>query len=108
MPESGPAALAHTLLIEAGGARDGGWYIHGGQRVRIVHGSGQVLSTVRERYKEPPTLPEADIIICAGALDPAVPGSLISSGTGKSVVRPAAGGRSRWLTLEQARVELGV
>jgi hypothetical protein len=108
VPESGPAALAHTLLIEAGGARDGGWYIHGGQRVRIVHGSGQVLSTVRERYKEPPTLPEADIIICAGALDPAVPGSLISSGTGKSVVRPAAGGRSRWLTLEQARVELGV
>jgi hypothetical protein len=106
--ESGPAALAHTLLLRAGAARHGAWYTHGRQRIRIVHGSGQVLSTIRERYKEPPTLPEADIVVCAGALDPAVPGSLISSGTGKSMVRPASGGRSRWLTLEQARVELGV
>ena len=108
VPESGPAAFAHMLLLEAGAVRDGAWYTHGGQRVRIVHGSGQVLSTVRERYKEPPTLPEADIVVCAGALDPGVPGSLISSGRGKSMVRPAAGARSRWLTLEQARVELGV
>lgn len=106
--ELGPAALAHTLLIEAGATRDGAWYTYAGRRVRIVHGSGQVLSTVREQYKEPPTLPEADIIVCAGALDPAVPGSLISTGTGRSVVRPAAGGRSLWLTLEQARVELGI
>jgi hypothetical protein len=106
--ESGPAALAHTLLLEAGAARDGAWYTYAGRRVRVVHGSGQVLSTVREQYKEPPTRPEADIIVCAGASDPAVPGSLISTGTGKSMVRPAAGGRSRWLTLEQARVEVGI
>jgi hypothetical protein len=108
MAESGPAAFAHTLLVEAGATRDGARYTYTGRQVRIVHGSGQVLSTVRERYKEPPTLPEADIIVCAGALDPAVPGSLISTGTGKSMVRPAAGGRSRWLTLEQARAELGI
>jgi hypothetical protein len=106
--ESGPAALAHTLLLEAGATRDGAWYTYAGRRVRIVHGSGHVLSTVREQYKEPPTLPEADIIVCAGAVDPAVPGSLISTGTGKSMVRPAAGGLPRWLTLEQARVELGI
>jgi hypothetical protein len=30
--------------------------------------------------------------VCAGALDLSVPGHLISSGTGSSVVRPAAGG----------------
>ena len=41
VPESGPAALAHTLLLRAGAARDGAWYTHGGQRVRIVQGSGQ-------------------------------------------------------------------
>jgi hypothetical protein len=29
-PESGPAALAHTLLLGAGAARDGAWYTHGG------------------------------------------------------------------------------
>src|SRR5260370_40886356 len=106
--ESGAAAVAHTLLLEAGAARDGAWYTYAGRRVRVVHGSGQVLSTGREQYKEPPTLPEADIIVCAGALDPAVPGSLISTATGKSMVRPAAGGRSRWLTLEHAKMEVGI
>lgn len=106
--EAGPAALFHALLVQAGATRHGAWYIHGGQRIRILHGSGQVLSSVRERYKEPPVLSEADIIVCAGAVDPAVPGALISSGSGKSIMRPAHGGRSRWMTLQEARRELSV
>jgi hypothetical protein len=106
--EAGPAALLHALLLQAGAARHGAWYSHAGQRVRIVHGSGQVLSTVRERYKEPPTVPEADIIVCAGAISAIVPGTLIPSGSGKSIMRPAHGGGSRWMTLDEARTELGV
>jgi hypothetical protein len=106
--EAAPAALAHALLLQAGAVREGPWYTHGGKRIRIVHGSGQILSTVRERYNESPAVRGADIIVCAGALDPVVPGSIVSSGAGLSVVRPAHGGHSRWLTLEQARTELAL
>jgi hypothetical protein len=107
-PEAAPAALAHALLHDAGAARSGAWYEHGGRSIRIVHGSGQILSTVREAYREPPAVRGADIIVCAGARAPVVPGSIISSGAGLSVVRPAHGGHSRWLTLEQARTELAL
>jgi hypothetical protein len=106
--EAAEAAFAHLLLIGSGAARDGAWYVRGGRSIRIVHGSGRALSTVREHYNEPPTAREADIIVCAGARDLGVPGSLISSGRGASVVRPAHGGGSRWLTLEQARGALGL
>lgn len=73
-----------------------------------MHGGGQALTTVRENFKEPPTVPQAEIIVCAGAIDLAVPGSLIATGVGSSTTRPAPGGGSRWLTLEQARDELGL
>jgi len=74
----------------------------------VVQGAGQGLNSVRERYKEPPALEQPDIVACAGALDLRVPGKLISSGTGSSVVRPGPGGGASWMTLEQARGELGI
>jgi len=106
--ESAQAAFAHLLLIEASAARAGAWYVHSGKSVRIVHGGGQALSTVRARYVEPPSVPQADVVVCAGAADLGVPGYLIPSGRGTSVVRPGSGGGSRWLTLEQAQDELGL
>jgi hypothetical protein len=107
-PEAGPAAHLRALLAQAGATPQGTWYVHNGQRIRIVHGSGQVLGSVSQKYKEPPSVPEADIIVAAGAISAMVPGALISSGSGKSLVRPAPGGSSRWLTSEEARKELGV
>jgi hypothetical protein len=74
----------------------------------VVHGAGQALHTVRERYTEPPGSPQPDIVVCAGSQVPAVKGKLISSGTGSSIVRPSGGGTARWMTLEQARGELGI
>jgi hypothetical protein len=106
--ESAQAAFAHLLLIEASAERAGAWFVHGGKSVRIVHGGGQGLSTVRARYVEPTSAPQADIVVCAGAVDLGVPGYLIPSGRGTSVVRPGGGGGSRWLTLEQAQGELGL
>jgi len=107
-PEAGPAAQLRALLIQAGAAPHGAWHSYNGQRIRIVHGSGQFLGSVREKYKEPPTLPEADMIVAAGAIDAPVPGVLIPSGSGKSIMRPAHGGGSCWLTLDEARRRLGV
>ena len=61
-----------------------------------------MLSTVRERYAEPPAVVQADVVVCAGATDLGVPGHLISRGYGASTVRPAPGGTSKWITLEAA------
>jgi hypothetical protein len=107
-PETAQAAFFHLLLIHANATRDGSWYIYGGKSIRVVHGGGQALATVREHFKEPPTVPQAEIVVCAGAIDLAVPGSVIATGLGSSTARPAPGGISRWLTLDQARSELGI
>jgi len=103
------AAFFHSLLLQAGAPRQNAWYEYGGKRVRIVQGAGEGINTVRERYKEPPTAIQPDVIVCAGALDLPVPGHLIGSGAGASVVRPSPGGAATpWLTLEQARAEFGL
>ena len=109
-PAAGAAAAAflHLLLIEAKAARRGSWYEYGGRVIRVIQGAGEAITTVRERYKEPPAACQPDVVVCAGALDIPVPGYLIASGVGASVVRPGAGGGMPWLTLEQARGELKI
>lgn len=107
-PQAAHASFLHHLLTQAGATHDGPWYSFGGRRIRVVQGAGQDLNSVRERYKEPPALEQPDIVACAGAFDLRVPGRLISSGTGSSVVRPGPGGGASWMTLEQARGELGI
>ena len=89
--EAASAAYAHILLNEAGAARAGSFYQHQGLSIRIVHGGGQNLESVRERYNEPPSVPSADIVICAGADSLGTPGTVISVGQGASIVRPARG-----------------
>lgn len=107
-PEGAAAAYVHVLLTEAGAAREGAMYIHGGQKVRIVHAAGQSVESVRQKYNEPPTLASPDVIVCAGAQALGTPGSVIATGKGASVVRPARGGAANWLTLEEARARLGL
>lgn len=102
------AAFFHHLLMQAGAHRDGAWYLFGGRRIRIVNGGGHGMNSVRERFKEPPASGQPDIVVCAGAIDLKTPGTVISSGTGLSVVRPGPGAGPLWLTLEQARTELGI
>jgi hypothetical protein len=105
-PQAAQASFCHHLLIQAGATHDGPWYRHGGRLIRVVQGAGEALHSVRERYNEPPALKQPDVIVCAGALNPALPGSLISPGIGSSIVRPSRGGGARWITLEEARGEL--
>jgi len=106
--EASSAAFAHLLLIQAHATPEGCGYRHRGRAIRILHGAGQGIESVRERYNEPPSVTQPDIIVCAGAASSGVPGSLISSGAGASIVRPARGGSATWLTLEQARAELAI
>ncbi|MGD0973439.1 MAG: hypothetical protein ABR866_05085 [Candidatus Korobacteraceae bacterium] len=101
--EAAQASYFHHLLIQAKATPDGAWYKHGGKRVRVIQGAGQGLNSVRDRYKEPPALPQADIVVCAGSLDLGAPGSLIGPGVGASIVRSTGGGGAQWMTLDQAR-----
>lgn len=101
-------AYAHLLLARAGAVRHDAWYVSGGRTVRIVNGVGQLLSTVQERYVEPPAVLQSDVVVCAGSVDLGVPSRLIAAGRGASTVRPAAGGGARWMTLDAAEVEFGL
>lgn len=103
---SAQAAFANLLLLRANAARKGPWYEHAGRTVRVVNGGGELLSAVRDRYVEPPAVIQPDIVVCAGATDLGVPGHLISTGHGASAIRPAAGGASKWITLDAIQGEL--
>jgi len=100
--------LAHLLMNAVADGWKGSWYTKAGQTIRVVHGAGEGLTTVEDRFTEPPTAPKADIVICAGAMDQGVPGSIMGKGSPAGIVRSKAGAGSRWITLEAAKVELAL
>jgi hypothetical protein len=104
----GEAALAHIELLASGGTQVGPWIEHSGRKVRIVNGAGRQLEGVKEAHNEPATLQQPDIVICTGSADTGLPSKLIATGVGASVVSAAPGGAARWLTLKDARKELGL
>ena len=96
----------HLLLRRAGAVQQLRGYTLAGRSIRVVNGAGSDLSTVAKRFIEAPAAPTADIFVAAGSIDLGLPSHLVRPGTAGSVVRPGAGGK--WLTIEQAQVELGV
>jgi hypothetical protein len=107
-PSATQAALAHMMLLDAGATKQGAWLEHGGRLIRVVNGAGEALATVQKRYNEPTTIPQSEIVVCAGSIALGVPARVIASGRGASMMRPAPGGGSEWLTLEEAQTELGL
>jgi hypothetical protein len=102
--ETRQAAYIYALLLNAGARQEGAWLKHDDKLIRIVNGAGQGLADVRESYKEPPSLPQSEIVVCAGATNLGVPGRVIASGVGASTIRPSPGGGASWLTLDEAIV----
>ncbi len=96
----------HLLLRRAGAVQQPRGYTLAGQSIRVVNGAGSDLSTVAKRFIEAPAAPSADVFVAAGSIDLGLPSHLVRPGTAGSVVRPGAGGK--WLTIEQAQVELNV
>ena len=105
-PSAAQAAYVHVMLLNAGATNLGAWQQHGGQSIRVVNGAGQGLTDVQGAYKEPTTVAQSEIVVCAGAIELGVPAKLIAPGRGASTIRPTPGGSARWLTLEQAQLEL--
>lgn len=110
--EPGPSAAqtgyAHLLFTSKANARNGSWYEVNGRTIRVVNGAGEGLTTVQNRFNEPPAAPKADVVVCVGALDQGVPGTIISKGHGANAVRPRPGGGSCWMTLDKARAEFAL
>jgi hypothetical protein len=96
----------HLLLRRAGAVQGQAWYSFGGRQIRVINGAGSFLSTVAARFVEPPSVPAAELCIAVGASDLGLPGNVLRAGAAGSLVRPAT--TSKWLTLEQARVELEI
>lgn len=107
-PSAAQAALVHLLLLRSGATQEGAWLHHGGKSIRVVNGAGQGLADMKGRYSEPTTVAQSEIVVCAGAIDLGVPARLIAPGHGQSMMRPAPGGGSKWMTLEQATASLGL
>ncbi len=74
---------AHLLLRRAGASQTPVGYDLAGRRIRVVNGSGMLLQTVQDRFRETP-FEVADIVVCAGATDVGLP---------LNVVRERATGR---------------
>ena len=106
--DAAQTAFAYAMFLNAGATIQGAWLEYKGRSIRIVNGAGQGLEDLKERYKEPPTVTQSEIVVCAGAIDFGVPGKLIASGRGASTIRPAPGGDARWLTLETAQAEFAL
>ena len=106
--DAAQASFVYAIFLNAGAVIEGAWLQHRGRSIRIVNGAGQGLADVEGRYKEPPTIMQSEIVVCAGAIDFGVPAKLIASGRGASTIRPAPGGGARWLTFDSARAEFGL
>jgi hypothetical protein len=107
-PGAAQTAYAHLKLLNAGATQHGAWLEHGGRSIRVVNGAGKALADAREGYKEPPTLAQSELVVCAGAIELGIPAKLIAAGRGASLIRPVPGGGTRWITLDQALAELGL
>ncbi len=96
------AAIVRLKLLDAGATRDLSWLNLRGTIIRVVNGGGKTLEEVQGDYREPPSFRQPHVTICAGAEDMGVPEKIIRDGERDSIVRPAAGTGSQWMTTGQA------
>jgi len=96
---------AHLLLRRAGASQTPVGYDLAGRRIRVVNGSGMLLQTVQDRFRETP-FEVADIVVCAGATDVGLPLNVVREGRPGDIIRPSAS--AAWLDLPAARRELDV
>jgi hypothetical protein len=96
----------HLLLRRAGAVQQPRGYSLGGQSIRVINGAGSDLSIVAKRFIEAPAAPTADVFVAAGSMDLGLPSHLVRPGTSGSMMRPKAAGK--WLTIDQAKLELHI
>lgn len=96
----------HLLLRQAGAQPTVGGYQLAGETIRLVNGSGAVLSTLRARFVEAPISTTADLVVAVGAEDLGLPSNTVRQGRQGDIVRPEAVGD--WLSMSSARTRLNI
>lgn len=98
----------HLLLMANRAVLEGSIYVINGKRIRLVHGAGELLSSVKSRFSEEPPPPvELDLVICVGAIDDGgAPVNVVREQGQANIIRGGISGE--WSTLEQARQHLGI
>jgi len=99
---------SHLLLMANGAVLEGSIYVIDGKRIRLVHGAGELLSSVKSRFsREPPPPVSVDIVICVGADDDGgVPTNVVREQGAANIIRGGISGE--WVTLDQARQQIGI
>lgn len=107
-PNMHQLGATHLLLMGNGAVLEGSTYVISGKRIRLIHGAGELLSSVKSRFSAEPPLPvSVDIVICVGAFDDGgVPTNVVRAQGAANIIR--AGISGEWLTLEQARQRIGI
>lgn len=92
----------HLLVKKAGAIAVPGGYTLNGKTLRIINGSGKLLSTIQDEFsKEPPAAANAEIVACVGATDFGLPDNVVRSGRNGDIIRPALPGT--WVDVQSAR-----
>lgn len=96
----------HLLLRQAGAEQTQQGYRLADRSIRVLNGAGQALSTLRDKFVEPPAVISADVVIAVGAENLGMPGNWVRTGRQNDVMRPRASGT--WYDLESGIAELGI
>jgi hypothetical protein len=91
----------HLLVKRAGGAQIAEGYNLHGRKIRVVNGSGTILSRLRDRFLEAPAVCSVDLVVAVGATDLGVPGNVVRAGRPGDIMRPAA--LAQWMDFQEAR-----
>lgn len=108
-PQDEQAVLGttHLYLRAKGAVIDGSKYVLDGNRIRVVHGAGKLLSMVRKEFAaEPPQPMSATMTVCVAATDDGgAPAHIIRDANSGGIIRGGTSGD--WLTDGQLIVKLG-
>lgn len=105
-PNECNVGLTILQLRASGATSDGHYWLLNQKRIRALRTPNQPLHRVEETYaRETAPAISADIIIAIGAEADSLPSNIVRAGTAPTITRGSAG---RWLTRQQAIVELGL
>jgi hypothetical protein len=96
----------HLMLRQAGAVATPQGYELNNRSIRVVNGAAAVLSQIKARFVEAPSVAPTDIVVAAGATSLPVPTNVVRPGQAGNFIRPAA--MADWFDVEGARAELGI
>ncbi len=98
--------MFHLLLRRGGASATEFGYKLGDKEIRVLNGSGLMLSQMKTQFIDPPAVATGRVVVAVGALSIDLPGNAIREGRAGDIMRPAAS--EIWYNFEGAREALEV